>query len=235
MQSWVRRYAQNRTLPMLLNLGIFVLLFAAIGVPSYWGGIAYRSGNITLFVACLCIALVAMLAIFYISVPGWGGRRLQRLGEKLYSNEGRVSLAIAGGTRNRWIALLAAGLAIGVLVSVALGLVGYLPSKYMQPVSALYVVPFLVGLNLLMRPATGYIPLLWPALYTLHAILILAGAPIVFPEPWESLNMLIPVVGYGALSGLIGHVYSRWALRNVRAIVSQQLDRAELVQDEEQQ
>jgi hypothetical protein len=116
--------------------------------------------------------------------------------------------------------------------SVVLGVLGYLPTgKYMQPISALYVVPFLVALNFLMRPAAGYIPLLWPALYALHAVLIVVGAPIVFVGSWEPLNMFLPIVGYGLLVSVVGHLYSRWALRNARAIVSQQLDRGDLVQN----
>ena len=88
----------------------------------------------------------------------------------------------------------------------------------MQPISAIYCVPFLVGLWLLLRPVS--IPLaLWPALCGLHAILIVVGAPIVFVGAWSSLNMLIPVCGYGMLTGLISHVYSRFALRKLRGAV----------------
>jgi hypothetical protein len=47
--------------------------------------------------------------------------------------------------------------------------------------------------------------------------------------------MLVPTVGYGLVTSLVGHLYSRWALHSVRTIVSQQLDRAELVQDGDQQ
>jgi hypothetical protein len=86
----------------------------------------------------------------------------------------------------------------------------------MQPISAIYCVPFLVGLWLLQRPLSSPIMLLWPALYVLHAVLIVAGVPIVFGGPWSQLNMLIPVAGYGMLVGLISHAYSRFALRKLR-------------------
>jgi hypothetical protein len=88
----------------------------------------------------------------------------------------------------------------------------------MQPISALYVVPFLVGLWFLMRPMAGPLALLWPALYAAHAILILAGAPIVFTGAWEGMNMLFPVAGYGLLSGLAGHLYSRVALGRLKRL-----------------
>jgi hypothetical protein len=79
-----------------------------------------------------------------------------------------------------------------------------------------------------MRPATGNIQLLWPLLYALHAIAIVAGAPFVFHGPWEFLNMLLPILGYGLVTSFIGHLYSRWALHSVRVIVGRQLDEAQL-------
>jgi hypothetical protein len=223
MQRWVRRYAQNRSLPVVVFLIVFAMLSLAIGLPSYWGGMAYREGNATLLVVCIGVLMVAMAATIYLSMP-WGGRRLQQMAERLYAGEGRVTIAIPRGKR-RWLgAALGAGFAICVMGSVILGLLGYLPNeKYMQPISAIYVVPFLVGLNFLLRPATGYIPLLWPLLYALHAALIVAGAPIVFVGVWEQLNMLVPMVGYGILTSFVGHAYSRWALHRVRSLAAQQL------------
>ena len=235
MQHWVRRYAQNRSLPVLFNLAIFLLLWVAISVPSYWGGVAYRSGNFFVFAVCLAVLAVALLATIYVSIPSYGGRRLKKIGEALYANEGRVTIAAGTGRPRWWGVALATVFLICVTGSVVLGVLGYLPDgKYQQPISAIYCVPFLVGLNLLMRPAAGYLLLLWPLLYTVHALLILAGAPIVFSPPWDSLNMLIPVVGYGAVTAMISHLYSRWALHNVRTIVSHQLDRAEIVKDGDQ-
>jgi hypothetical protein len=235
MQHWVRRYAQNRSLPVLFNLAVFLLLWIGISLPSYWGGLAYRSGNTAVFAVCLVVLVFALLLTIYVSVPRWGGRRLQKVGEKLYANEGRVTIA-AGTSKPRWWGVaLAAAFLICVTGNVVLSVLGYLPDgKYQQPISAIYCVPFLVALNLLIWPATGYIPLLWPLLYAVHALLILAGATIVFAPPSDSLNMLIPIVGYGALTALISHLYSRWALHNVRTLVSHQLDRAEIVQDGDQ-
>jgi hypothetical protein len=233
IQRWVRRYAQNRSLPVAVGLLVFVMLFLAISLSSYWGGVAYRGGNTTVLALCAGVLTLALAATIYVAVPRWGGRRLQQLGDRLYAEEGQVT--ISPHARRTWI-IASLGVAFGVCVvgSVILGVMGYLPTgKYMQPISALYVVPFLVALHYLMRPAVGSITLLWPLLYALHAVLIVAGAPIVFVRHWESLNMLIPMVGYGLLTSLIGHLYSRWALHSVRTIVSQQLDRAELVQDGE--
>jgi hypothetical protein len=224
MQRWVRRYAQNRSLPVVVNLIAFAILFLAIALPSYWGGIAYRNGNSMLLAICLGMLAIALTATIYLSVPRWGGQRLQRMAERLYAREGRVTISVPPGTRQRLAVALGVGFLVCVTASVALGLLGYLPvDKYMQPISALYVVPFLVALNFLMRPGTGNIPLLWPLLYALHASLIVAGVPIVFVGVWRPLNMLVPTVGYGLLASLIGHVYSRWALHRVRSLAARQL------------
>ena len=105
-----------------------------------------------------------------------------------------------------------------IFATVNLGIVFEIPIKYMQPISALYMVPFLVGLWFLMRPMAGCLALLWPLLYAIHAILIVSGAPILFTGPWYVLNMLIPVAGYGMLSALVSHLYSRVALRRLKRL-----------------
>ena len=46
----------------------------------------------------------------------------------------------------------------------------------------------------------------------------LAGAPIVFSAPWDSLNVLLPIAGYGLLAALVGHFASRVALRQLRTL-----------------
>jgi hypothetical protein len=86
----------------------------------------------------------------------------------------------------------------------------------MQPVSALYVVPFLVFLYLWQRPVISPLTLLWPTLYTIHAILVVAGVPIQFGGRLVFLNMLIPIAGYGVLCGLLGHIYSQYALKRLK-------------------
>lgn len=118
--------------------------------------------------------------------------------------------------------LLAGAFGVSTGALVVVGLLGHIPIKYMLPVSALYIVPFLVVLFMLMRPAVGLLTLLWPALYAAHAILIVAGAPIVFTGKWTGLNMLIPVAGYGLLSALVMRIRGRFALSRLKRLAGTQ-------------
>ncbi len=214
---WARVYAQNRSLGMVAMMAVALLVFLAIAVPSYFGGIAYRAENWPIFWLWMAVLVAGLAADVYISVPRWGGRLAERLTKRLYAGEGMAQLA-APSTRGRkrigWVLAVAFGTCI--MSSVAAGFFYEIPERYIQPISAIYCIPFLVGLWLLQRPASSPIKLLWPALYGLHAILIVAGAPIVFVGSWSSLNMLIPVAGYGMLVGLVEHAYSRFALRKLR-------------------
>lgn len=220
ISKWALAYGQTRMIPFLVFMVIFLLLCAALGVPSYLAGQAYRSGNMVTFGVCIAACVAACVAIIYFSVPRWGGKQMEQMAKRLYGKEGQVAVSPIGAAHlPRAARPLIVGFLACVVTSVILGLLGYIPSKYMQPVSALYVVPFLVILLMLMRPAGPGVPLLgllWPFLYAVHAILIVAGAPILFTEEWQFLNMLIPTVGYGLLFGLVGHAYNRFALRKLK-------------------
>ncbi len=216
--KWTRRYAQNRTIPVMIFMVLFLCLFGGIAGSSYFGGCAYRAGNMVLFWICIFVMAVSMICSFFFSVPKWGGKFIARISSRLYNREGNVLISVPKTIKKKlWVGYVVAMVFVScVFISVILGFLGYLSIKYMQPVSALYVVPFLVFLYLWQRPIISPLVLLWPSLYAIHAILIVAGVSIYFDRPWIFLNMLIPVVGYGILCGLIGHVYSRYALKKLK-------------------
>lgn len=216
--TWTRRYAQSRTLPLVVFLGIFVVGFAAFGGLSYLTAWAYVTGHRALAVAAMLLLsgfAAWWLWFSFVGAPGI----FRRITERLYRNEGAVSVG-PSPEANRGRAAPAVGFLFMfcVIASVGLGLLGVLPIRYMQPVSALCVVPFLVYIGITLRGIGSPFMWLWPALYGIHAILLVAGAPIRFSRPWEALNMLVPVVGYGLLAALAGHIYSRIALRRLRAL-----------------
>lgn len=219
MGKWAHRYAQNRSLGVVVLLAISVSLCLLIGGASLLGGMAYRAGHLWLFGLCLVIYVPAMLATIWFAVPRWGGRFAVRVTQRLYADEGNAQIVTPASPLRRWLGGLLAGVfAACIVASIALEGLGMIPHQYQQPVSALFCVPFLVGLWFLMRPAVGPITLLWPALYALHAVLILAGVPIRFTGYWDALNVLVPIAGYGFLAGLLSHLYSRYALRKLRRL-----------------
>lgn len=120
----------------------------------------------------------------------WGGKLQERVVQRLYAKEGHVAFSPPSRRAKVW------GLALGgcfgtcIFASVALDFALNIPFKYMQPISALYVVPFLVGLWFLMRP----------------------------------------MAGYGTLSALVGHLWSRVALSQLRRLT--RVDRAGKVNEQ---
>ena len=224
-------YARNRSLGVVVSLVVFLMIFGAISGASHLAGEAYRSGNVLVFWLSIATLIPALAATVYLAVPGWGGRLQGHLVQRLYAKVGNVAFAASTGWTKRLALMLGGFLGICIVSSVVLSFAFEIPTMYLQPISSLYVVPFLVGLWFLMRPMVGYAALLWPLLYALHAVLILVGAPIVFASPWDWLNLVIPTVGYGMLSGLVGHCYSRVALRRLKALAK--VDQAAADQPEE--
>jgi len=99
-----------------------------------------------------------------------------------------------------------------------LAIEGYIAYKYLQPVSALYFVPYVVcGWYFWQSPRMGPIYLLYPILYAIHAILIVAGVPLFFTENFCIFSICLPAIGYGFLPFIIGHIYSRYALKKLKA------------------
>jgi magnesium-transporting ATPase (P-type) len=212
IQKWTQRYAENRTLPFLVNMLAFLLLFCSSGGLFYVAVKAYRAGNMLLFWIGI-FAVVLMFAVVILAVSF-----IERL---LYRKEGQVTHAIPAKTKKERIAGWIAGLLFGacVIISIILIVLFKIPIKYMQPVSAICFIPLLIAIGIWRPPSlkpAGFLVWLWPILYVIHAILIVAGVPIVFGKPWTALNMLIPMAGYGILCALLGHIYSRYALKKLK-------------------
>jgi len=218
--KWTRRYAESRTLSVVVGLVIFTAGFLAMGGLSCLAAWSGLQGSRPLVVVSLALVVGA--------VGGWtwfsfvGARRLiPAITAYLYRGEGSVSPAgdeAAAPTQKAWAVLLICCVAAHVV----LGLLDLLPLEYMQPISAAYVVPAMVLMGLRLRERSGGSPflLLWPALYAVHAGLVVAGAPVQFGGKLMGLNMLVPVAGYGLVVALAGHLYNRIALRRLRALAA---------------
>jgi len=218
--TWARRYAQNRTLGVIVGLIVFCAgagVFAGLGLLL---GHAWQAED-TVQMAVWGV-VTAAFATFWLWFSFFGAKGVMSAAvERIYAREGQAAASPAPEAFPVRMALpVAFVFMFCVLASVLLGILGLLPIRLMQPISALYCVPFMLYMGLI-QPKTGSpFMLLWPALYALHAVLLVAGAPIYFDDPYVGLNMLIPVAGYGLIAALAGHIYSRYALRRLKAAAS---------------
>ena len=222
--TWARRYAQNRTLAVVVTLILFLGGFLAIHGVSYLLGRAYRAGDQPLS-AVLLVLLGAVLILVVWFISRGGAATMRRITEgALYRSEGtaRIGPSPAGAARPASSQACLEGLlfVFCVIAAVRMGLIGFLPGRDVHAASPLYVVPFIFYLWARLRWVWSPFMLLWPVLYGLHAILLVAGVPIHFGGRYEGLNMLVPMVGYGLVAAVAGHIYSRIALRRLRRLAA---------------
>ncbi len=238
--KWTRKYAQNRTLTLLV-LMVMIMLFSMffaglLGflLPLAVGG--FRKGNIIL--GCVGTAgLVAVLAAvgicMFIFIRKFGGKNRglidQLIEQRIYGKEGTASMPMPKSSKKKICLEIVSAVIFFICFfgSWHLAIKGYIAYKYLQPVSALYIVPFVVCVwYFLKSPRMGPIYLLFPILYTIHAILIVVGVPLFFTETWGILSLGLPYIGYSFLAYVIGHIYSRYALKKLKSITRLEGDEA---------
>ena len=220
--KWASRFARNQTVPVLVMQVIFVL-GAALFMGSGWLiGWAYTHGQRALAVASLLALCAFTVWWVWFSFFGAGGI-VRQISERLSRSQGTASIGPPAFAAGRPVPLVGFLFMFCVLSSVALGVLGFLPVRYMQPISAIYVVPFMLYLAAKQWNTGSPFMLLWPTLYAVHAVLIVAGAPI---SRGPEVDMLVPTVGYGFVAAFAAYLYSRFALRRLRAIArSPELER----------
>jgi hypothetical protein len=82
--------------------------------------------------------------------------------------------------------------------------------------------PFLAAMIVVQR--LGWWAWIWPALYALHAALAMTGLLRIFPVQWFFMDIIVSVFGYGLISMIVGHIYSRYALRRLKRLARAGLD-----------
>jgi drug/metabolite transporter (DMT)-like permease len=229
--KWTRKYAQNRTLTILVLMVmamLFSMSFALLFVfPFILALRGFSKGNIIL--GCVGIAvLVALLVAYFICllifIRKFGGKNRGLIDHKIdhwiYGREGMTSMPMPEATKKKkWLEITAGTTWLSLFIgTMCLGMENYIPAKYVQPISALYCVPYMViGWYFWRSPRMGPIYLLSPILYAVHAILIVAGVPIFFTgQLGAAFNMCLPLIGYGLVPFIVGHIYSRYALKKLR-------------------
>jgi hypothetical protein len=212
--KWASRFARNQTVPVLVVQVIFVLgaaLFAGLGCLIGW---AHTHDQRTLAVASAVGLFAFSVWWVWFSFFGAGGI-IRQISERLSRSQGTASIGPPPFAAGRPVPLVGFLFMFCVLSSVVLGGLGFLPVRYMQPVSAIYVVPFMLHLAAKQWNTGSPFMLLWPTLYAVHAVLIVAGAPI---SRGPGFDIFVPTVGYGFVAAFAGYLYSRFALRRLRAI-----------------
>ena len=217
MPKWVRRYAHNRTLPVLVNLGLFLLGFAVIAGSSMLAGREGQAGHKAAALAFCAVSLAACAVWVLLVATRRLGRLSGALSGRLYGAEGTAVAAAEPCGRSRADRVVPIAFGICVALSVAAGFAFETASRYMVPIMATYLVPFLLYIWARQGGMAAPFMLLWPGLLVIHAVLALAGVHPFSGEP-NAVNMLVPTVGYGAMAALASHVYSRVALRRLRSL-----------------
>jgi hypothetical protein len=209
---WTQRYVQSRSVPVLIGLAVFSVLMVVLMLLWSSAGDAYRADNMPLLIACGVGLAVAHVVLVWLSVPAWGGKRLQRWAWRYYDTEGHVAPEepISRARMQRLGGIVACVFGGCILAHVAVGLANVVSVEMMFPISALYVVPFLTFLFVVQRV---YIMLLYPMLYGVHAAAVAVG----LPDPLASfvpveMRSLAAMVIYGAIAVSVTHVYNRIAL-----------------------
>ena len=225
--QWADRYAQNRTLLPARVVGMVMgsLLGVAIAVLLSVFLVAWRAGNALPAGLCLAAAAATMAGLAWLIVT----RRLQAamltVCKALDRGEGHVVASASPEALRRGRSV--AGLLVAVLGIMTPVIVQHLgvPTRYLQPLVALYLLPPLVWLHWPKSPVGGPLMLLWPGLYGLHALLLVAGVPLpAAPEPM--MSALLPLMLYGVVALVASHIYSRVALRKLRRLASTDEDQA---------
>jgi len=231
--KWTRKYAQNRMLTPIVLI-VMVILFGMlvavlVGFPSALVLIAFKKGNMILGcvgIAVLVAALAAILKFCIFIFAKFGGKNRglidQLIEQRIYGKEGAASMPLPKITKKmRGLDYLVGAILLIYMLGVnSLCIMGYIAFKYQQPLMALFFVPcFVFEYFFLLRPKVGPLVLLWPILYTIHAILIVAGVPIFFTtENFCIFSICLPMLGYGFLPFIIGHIYSRYALKKLKGL-----------------
>ena len=204
---WASRYARSRTISFLVQWVLVVFMVAVIGVAAGLTSSAYDQQNMGVFTLSVVMA--------WFSLSQWGSDLVWTITLWWYGEEG---YAEAAGRQPLpgWLTALGGGLVAYHLVGAILVSFGLLRLQWLQPFSALYMTPYLCAL--ILRQRLGWWAWIWPALYSLHALALLAGLPLRFPPPWRLLDLIVPVFGYGLLAILAGHLYSRYALHRLKQL-----------------
>lgn len=209
-------YSRNRTLVILVSMLVCSLASALIAGLSVGAARAYGTGHPGLGVVLVVIDAAVCLGWVWLVLSRRLNQWMSGVSEWLYRGDGMVVAApvCQPGRSAKVVAWV-----FGLLICATPILVQQwpVPDWGLQPITALYTVPFMVWLWWMQRGHQSPLMLLWPVLYALHAVALLAGVPLLRAiDPM--MQVLLPMVVYSALAVLASHLHGRYALRRLRAL-----------------
>ncbi|MHC4737350.1 MAG: hypothetical protein ACYS9Y_00450 [Planctomycetota bacterium] len=210
--KWARRYAENRTAPLIIFSLIFIVLFGGVSLGVY----CFLKGKFIL----AAIMMVLYVAGFIYFVIIWDRH------EDRYFTKTGIPQSESVQEIRKYMPL---PLILFVVIHVIMEQRGVLPPHLSVPISAVYVCPLLIFAN--WRWARGsFIGYLWAGLYGAWAIAILFKVPILtFSEggirqmnPGDEIYLAAPVTGL--ITGIVVYIYSRYALKKLKTTAHLQED-----------
>ncbi|MCX5634783.1 MAG: hypothetical protein NTW55_02920 [Planctomycetota bacterium] len=193
-----RRYAENRTVPMIV---FFLVPLVLVGM-GFLSGYCFLKGIFILRVIMIVLC-VAVFIYFMIAYDRYEARYFVKSGISQIQGIQQI---------RKYLPL---PLILCVILSVILEHHGVFSAHLRQPVSALFLCPLLLFANW-RWVKDGFIGYLWAGLYGLWAIAILFKVPILtFPGRWAG-HELVAVPVTGLITGLVAYIYSRYALKKLK-------------------
>jgi len=211
---WTDRYARHRALAVgflvCATIGAAMALIMALALAT---ALAWGRHQTALGLALLVAALAGCGAALWFALGG----RLRALMETALAwadrkEGGTVPNAPTKPTKLDttlgWV--LMALMCATPMVCTLSGL----PVRHLLPLTAAYTMPLIAYLCYRGQFLTP-VMLLWPALYTVHSLLVLAGVPLL-THLGPMMSVLVPLIGYQLVAVLVAHLYSRYALRRLK-------------------
>ncbi len=215
MPKWAGRYAHNRSLGVIANLGLFFLAFAVIAGASVLARLAGQAGHKVAAVMFVAVTLAACVVWVWLVATHRTTKISRALADRLYGAEGTAMAAAKPRERSRATIVVLITFFLCVTLSIAAGFVFQTAYRWWLPIMAAYLVPFLLYLWAKQGGMSAPFMLLWPGLLVIHAVLALVGVRPFNAEP-DIVTVLVPTFGYGVVAALASHIYSRVALRRLR-------------------
>jgi hypothetical protein len=211
------RYVRSRTLVIVPMMLVFVAAWAVIAGLSWLSGRAYFTHSAAF--PFLAAAAIASCATWVWATVSGRLARLEGTFRRMYAADGEAVPTATPAQSMRGMRTAAILFGSAIALTVLSGFIINWPERLMQPISAIYSVPFLVYLCYKQGGFAAPLMLLWPVLYAIHAALVLADVPLGFLE-WPPLSVLAPMALYGIIAAVASHIHGRFILRRLRSLAS---------------